>query len=99
MSHDPNRPSIDHAILSPSGRCSKRAREAAIKRDHDRLFPPGYWDEPKQTQAEIDIAEAVSLRRHAATLRDLAARGMKRRAFTMEADRLESVANRLMARG
>lgn len=31
-------PSIDHSLLSPSGHISKRARKAALAREHDRLF-------------------------------------------------------------
>lgn len=46
------RPSIDHSLLSPSGRVSRRARQAALKREHDRLFPPGYWDAAPKTEAE-----------------------------------------------
>jgi hypothetical protein len=45
-------PSIDHSLISPSGRMSKRAREAALKREAGRLFPPGYWDKPKPTRED-----------------------------------------------
>ena len=41
-------PSIDHSLLSPSGRVSKRARKAALKREQARLFPPGYWEAIKE---------------------------------------------------
>lgn len=86
------RPSIDHTLLSPSGRVSKRARAAALKREHDRLFPPGYWDAPEPTEAEQRAALALTLRRSAANLRDLAARGMSTRKFTRAADAIEAEA-------
>lgn len=86
-------PSIDHSLLSPSGRCSKRARAAAEKREAARLFPPGYWDTPAPTAEAKQQAER--LRRTAQTLRDLAARGMKRRKYTAEASKLEAEANQL----
>src|ERR1700690_1149210 len=31
-------PAIDHGLLSPSGHISNRARKAALKREHARLF-------------------------------------------------------------
>lgn len=42
-----SRPSIDHGLLSPSGRMSKQARKAAMEREAAKLFPPGFWDEKK----------------------------------------------------
>ena len=78
-------PIIDHSILSPSGRCSKRARKAALEREASRLFPPGYWDFMKPKPAD----SIESKRRAAATLRDLATRGMSARSFIRQADRLE----------
>lgn len=89
------RPSIDHTILSPSGRVSKRAREAALKREHDRLFPPGFWDEPAKTQEQLRQEKATTLRRSAAHLRELAERGMSRKKFLREAAKLEEQANAL----
>ena len=86
------RPSIDHTLLSPSGRVSKRARAAALKREHDRLFPPGFWDEPPKTQQQIAQDKVASLRRSAKNLRDLAERGMSTRKFTKEADKQEAEA-------
>lgn len=91
------RPSIDHTILSPSGRVSKRARAAALKREHDRLFPRGYWDEPKKTDAELAKEKATALRRSAATLRDLAARGMATKRYLKQAAKLEADAAELEA--
>ena len=90
-------PSIDHSILSPSGRVSKRAREAALKREAERLFPPGYWDSPEPTEQEKRAAKALSLRRSATNLRELADRGMSRRKFTKQADAMEAEAAELEA--
>lgn len=88
-------PTIDHTILSPSGRCSKRTRKAAMDREAARLFPPGFWDTPEPTEEEKRAAKVLSLRRHAATLRGLAERGMCRRKFTKEADAAEAEADAL----
>lgn len=38
------RPTIDDSLLSPSGRMSKRAREAAMKREAKRIIQPGTFD-------------------------------------------------------
>ncbi len=92
-------PSIDHSLLSPNGRVSKRARASALAREAARLFPPGYWDEAPLSQAEQDAQRAASLRGTAKTLRDLAARGMHPRKYVKEADRLEAEANALVNRG
>lgn len=83
-----NRPSIDHSLLSPSGRMSKRARAVALKREAARLFPPDFdWSRaiPQPTKRE-------QLLRQATHLRDLAAQGMKPRAYRKEAERLERLA-------
>ena len=83
-------PSIDHSLLSPSGRMSKRAREAAMKREAKILFagidlnPPV----PQPTEAE-------RLRRWATELRALAERGMKPRAYAKKAAELEARAEQL----
>lgn len=89
------RPSIDHTILSPCGRVSKRGRAAALAREHARLFPPGYWDETEPTEAEARAAKVLTLRRAATNLRELAARGMSTRKFTRAAEVLEAEAARL----
>lgn len=85
-------PSIDHSILSPSGRCSKRAREAALKREAARLFPKGYFNEPPKSDRQIAQDRAATLRRSAENLRSLAARGMTPRKFIREAEKLEAEA-------
>lgn len=79
------------ALSSPSGRMSKRARAAAMKRLSLALFGEGGVPRalPKQP------SERERLLRHAATLRDLAARGMSVRKFTREADALERQAAEL----
>ena len=95
-----SRPSIDHTLLSPSGRCSKAARAAAIQREGNRLFPPGYWDNILQPTAEQQLAEKVAtLRQSAGRLRDLAERGMSRRKYLKEAARLEAEADALLRKG
>jgi hypothetical protein len=85
-------PSIDHTVLSPSGRVSKAARKAALKSEAARLFPPGFWSEPQKSAAEQGREKAASLRRSAANLRHLAALGMSKRKFTRAAERMEAEA-------
>ncbi len=88
-------PSIDHSLLSPSGHMSKRARKQAEQREHAKLFPAGFWDvvkTPEQERAE----KAKSLRHTATTLREMAARGMKPRAFVKAAEKLEREADALI---
>ena len=86
---NPSWPTIDHSLLSPSGRMSKRARSAAMKREAARLFPPGYWDPPPQSAGDKAAAQAAVLLRTAAQLRELAARGMQPRKYVKAAERLE----------
>ena len=87
-----DRPSIDHSILSPSGRCSKRARKAALERERKRLFPPGFdlkgGPTPQPSNKE-------SLLRHASRLRDLADRGMHPRKYRKLAAQAEAEAAKL----
>ena len=85
-------PACDHTILSPSGRASKRARAAALAREAARLFPPGYWALAEPTPAEATAARVLALRRSAATLRELAGRGMAPRKHTRAAEALEAEA-------
>ena len=88
-------PSIDHTLLSPSGHCSKRARDAAMKREKAKLFPPGFWDTPEPSQEEKDRNKATQLRRQAQTLNELAERGMCQRKYTKMAAKLTAEANNL----
>lgn len=76
------------ALSSPSGRMSKRARAAALRRLQAMLdaergpvtpAPPRYADN-----------DPTLLRQRAADLRAMAARGMKRRAFTRQAAELDA---------
>lgn len=53
--------SIDHSLLSPNGRMSKRARAAAIKREAGRLFPAGYWDEANKVEQPSNEVRADRL--------------------------------------
>ena len=84
-------PAIDHSLLSPSGKISKRARKAALKREHDRLFPTGFWDQPKSA-IQVATEKRASLLQAAFNLREMAARGMNAKRFIKEAVRLEQQA-------
>lgn len=94
-----NRPTSDTmidaiALSSPSGRMSKRARKAAEERLRVALF--GINGLPKPEHPPEDAA--IRLRRSAATLRDLAARGMHPRKYIREAIRLERQADEVDTR-
>jgi hypothetical protein len=93
------RPTIDHSILSPSGRVSQRARKAALKREADILFPPGYWAAPEKTTEGISQENIDRLLRAAHNLRGLAARGMSPRKHLKAAEKLEAEADLIMRRG
>ena len=75
------------ALSSPSGAMSGHAREAANERLRRALFGDGL---PYPTCQQPTKAEA--LLRHAAELRELAARGIRPRAYIREAERLEAEA-------
>jgi hypothetical protein len=87
-----SRPSIDHSILSPSGRVSKRSEKAAKERASLELFGPQGLARP---QGPTQPTEQESLRRYAAELRGLAERGMKPIAYAKKAKELEDRANEL----
>jgi len=89
------RPALDHSLLSPSGRMTKRARTTALARETARMFPPGYWDAPAQSVNERRAGDAKRLRLAAQNLRELAARGMQVRKCLKEASRLEAEASKL----
>jgi len=81
------RPCIDHSGLSPSGRVSKRAREAWEKRELARLFD-GMGDlrgegPPQPTERERDLRQAQQLEA-------LADRGMCPRKYRRMADELRA---------
>ena len=90
-------PSIDHGILSPSGRVSKRGRKAKLAIEHAKLFPPGYWDKPVLTPAQEAAQAALQQRRHASRLTALAIRGMHPRKYKKEAARALAKAEALEA--
>lgn len=73
------------AISSPDGRMSKRARAAANERLRVALFGPNGLQAPTCPQPN----EQTRLLAQAANLRELAARGMKPRAFVKRAEELE----------
>jgi len=87
----------DHGLLSPSGRISKRARDAALKREGERLFGPGginaYLHEAsEEAHQAMQPTEREALLQQAGRLRDLANRGMHPRKYKREAERLEQEA-------
>lgn len=83
---------MSHAIAlsSPNGRMSKRARETAQKQLSIALFGAGGLRSPglppQPTKREKYLREA-------AQCRELAARGMRPRAFIRQAEMLEALAN------
>jgi hypothetical protein len=79
------------ALSSPSGKMSKRAREAANKRLNEKLFGPQGLPAPSARQP----SEVQSLRQKAAELKGLADRGMKPRAYAKEAAKLNAKADAL----
>jgi len=90
-----NRPAIDHSVLSPSGRVSNRARQAASGRLASELFPPGYWNKPQPTARELETQHAQQMLDQAKRLRELAA---CRRKYPKAADMLEQKAAAILAR-
>lgn len=79
------------ALSSPSGRMSKRARQAAERRLAIALFGLEglVIERPKPTPAQ----RRERLLQRATELRQLAAKGMRPRAFIREAERVEAEAN------
>ena len=75
------RPSADHSLLSPDGHISKAARARALQRETERLFPPGFWDEPAPTDAQARSRRVAQLRQKADELEELANRGMSPRKY------------------
>ena len=74
-------PAIDHGLLSPSGRMSKRARAAAMKRHKaesqawfDAKYPPPTAEEQAETER---LAKIKSLTHHAEMLEGFANRGYR----------------------
>ncbi|OGQ00792.1 MAG: hypothetical protein A2Z40_04255 [Deltaproteobacteria bacterium RBG_19FT_COMBO_60_16] len=94
----PLRPTIDHSLLSPSGRVSERACKAALKREAEILFPPGYWTGVKTTE-EIFQAKIDTLLHSAHNLRELAARGMAPKKHLKAAEEMEGEADRMRRKG
>jgi hypothetical protein len=80
------------AMSSPSGSMSNRARIAADKRLRDKLF----GKEGIGPRLPIQPTKIESLLKKATDLRELAARGMKPRAYLKEAEKLEAEAAKLI---
>ena len=87
-------PTVDHSILSPSGRISKAARKRALARETARLFAEwgGHMPGPRGPKQPSEKEKVLNQARR---LRELAGRGMSRRKYAKEADRLEALAVRL----
>ena len=79
------------AMSSPSGRQSKRSKDAASKRLAKSLFGEKGLQRPTVTQPSDELV----LRRRASELRGLADRGMSPRKHRKAADELEKKADRL----
>lgn len=73
------------AMSSPSGRMSKRAKQAASERLRVALFGENGLPEPSCKQP----SQKEYLLQRASMLREMAARGLKPRALVKEAARLE----------
>lgn len=84
-------PSIDHGILGPSGHVSKRYEKQAKAEMRERLFPDGFPDPVLPSVSEREV-----LLRQARELRQLAARGMKPRAYLKRAEELERKADEVL---
>jgi hypothetical protein len=82
------RPILDHGILSPNGRVSKATRERDLEKLRQDLFGPQGLQQAPVPQP----AEAEALMRQAQQLRELAARGMKTKAYMKKAAELEAQA-------
>ena len=87
-------PSIDHSIMSHSGRVSKRSRKAAMDRATAILFEPwgGHMPAP---DGPIQPTKAEYLRQQASQLLELAERGMKPVAYKRLAAKLIAQAEEL----
>jgi hypothetical protein len=87
-------PSIDHGLLSPSGKASKASRKA-LEDDYARRVAAWWAAKYPESPDSSRPSESARLRAHAARLRELAARGMSVRKFTKEAENAESMADKL----
>jgi len=92
--------SMDHGLLSPSGRVSKRARNAALKRENERMWGPGgidaYLREAREEHLKaIQPTKKEALLQQAARLREFAGYGCNTRKYNREAERLEREAAKL----
>ena len=81
-------PSIDHGMLSPSGHVSKRFEKRAKAEARRILFPDGFPGPLPPPQ----LIRHDRLLREASQLRELAACGMRPRAFIRRAEQLEAEA-------
>lgn len=80
-------PGVDHSLISPNGRMSKRSKVLAQERTRRALFGDGlaFPSCPQPSDKEYYL-------RKAAEFRDLAARGVQSRRHLREAERMEALA-------
>jgi hypothetical protein len=88
MAENAMRPNVDPSLLSPNGRMSKRARNAANERTRQELFGPAGLQKAQPKQE----SHKAYLLRWAKELRGLAERGMKPRAYKKKAEEYEAEA-------
>ncbi len=77
-------------MTSPSGKMSKAAKRRAKRQLEVALFGQKGFNEVVANRLPAQPSEKERLAREAKDLRDLAARGMKVRAFTKQAEILEA---------
>lgn len=83
------------SMSSPNGRFSKRSKKSAEERLCMALFGTPEITLQMLKGESPQHSEKVSLLRHAATLRDLASRGMSTKKYNREAERLETEAEKV----
>ncbi|MDP2815439.1 MAG: hypothetical protein Q8O19_02035, partial [Rectinemataceae bacterium] len=88
------RPNLDHSLLSPSGKVSGRAKDAAMKRfsnEQDAYEIAKYGEVLDGSPKTPQPSERENLERRIKELEDLANRGMSVAKFRKEANRLRNV--------
>lgn len=88
-------PTIDHSVLSPNGRVSKRARAAKMAIEHAKLFEGVELAPPPAPPTKAD--RLARLQRELINLRARAAAGERARYHTRQADLCERLIAQLKA--
>lgn len=96
MAHG-NWPRIDHSLLSPSGRMSKRARAAAMERERVKLFGEQGLQSRAIQNKPSSADRIIQLTAEAKRCRDFVANGYRTRAFTKQAEECAAEIARLTA--